>query len=126
MPSSGGAGGGSASRRRGPLEAAPARLRAERGRRQGRAKRIAAIMTASLLAVVLIVGVGVFAYAKHLESTMRRTVYQQEKLDLDLKKAEAQEPFNMLLLGFDKRAKDMSIFFMMLFVAILSPSFFLI
>lgn len=106
MPSSGGAGGGSGSRRRGPLEAAPARLRAERGRRQGRAKRIAAIAAASLLAVVLIVGVGVFAYAKHLESTMGRTVDQQEKLDLDLKKAEAREPFNMLLLGFDKRAND--------------------
>lgn len=107
MPQSGGsAGSGPASRRRGALEAAPARLRAERGRRQGRAKRIATIIAASVLAVILIAGVGVFAYAKHLENRMGRTVYQQEKLDLDLKKAEAQEPFNMLLLGFDKRAKD--------------------
>lgn len=56
--------------------------------------------------MVLLGGVGLFAYAKHLESTMRRTVYRQEKLDLELKKAEAQKPFNMLLLGFDKRPKE--------------------
>lgn len=94
------------SMRRSSLEAAPARMRMERDRRRQRAKRVAMTVTAVVVAAVVIAGVGLFAWAKNLESTMRRTVYKQETLDLDLKKAEPQKPFNLLLLGFDKRGKD--------------------
>lgn len=93
-------------RREGALERAPQRLRAERDRRVGRAKRIGAIVGGSLL-VALVVGAGVlYAYAKHIERTMQRTVVKQERLDIELAKAKPQEPYNMLILGVDKRAKD--------------------
>lgn len=101
-----GAGAAEKSRKRGPLEQAPARLRAERGRRNARAKRIAAILGVAALTTTLLAGAGVFAYAKHLERTMQRGIAQNSKLDLRLEKAGKQEPFNILLLGFDKRSKD--------------------
>lgn len=92
--------------KRGQLEAAPARLRAERDRRMGRTKRIAAIVGICLLAAIFVSGVGLYAYAKHIQNTMQRTVFQKEKLNIDLKPAKPMEPYNVLILGFDKRPRD--------------------
>lgn len=95
-----------ASRRRGALESAPERLKAERDRRTRRNKRVALISVGTAVALLVAAIIGVYAYAKHLESTMQKTVYRKDKLELNLKKAPPQEPFNILLLGYDKRAKD--------------------
>lgn len=96
----------SRNRRHGSLESAPARLRVERDRRGRRTKRLAAI-TAGVFALVLIVSAGsLFAYAKHIESTMQRTVVRKEKLAIDLAKVKPQEPYNLLIMGVDKRPKD--------------------
>ncbi len=94
------------SRRRGSLEAAPARLRVERDRRHRRLKRVVAI-TAGAVAVAVVVGAGsLYAYAKHIESTMQRTVVRKEVLKVDLAKVKPQEPYNLLIMGVDKRPKD--------------------
>ncbi len=68
-------------RRKGALEAAPERLRVERDRRRGRAKRVAAIGAGVLAVVVALGSAGIYAYAKHIESTMQRTLFQKEKLE---------------------------------------------
>jgi LCP family protein required for cell wall assembly len=91
------------SRRRGSLESAPARLRVERDRRRSRAKRVGLGVLAALLVFVVAGSIGVFAYAKHLERTMQRTVVNKEKLDSVLTKAKPMEPFNILILGADYR-----------------------
>ena len=93
-------------RRRGPLETAPQRLKAEVDRRKARNRRLAMLTAVAAACVVVLSAVGVFAYAKHLEAKMQKSVAAGADLDLDLKKAGPQEPFNMLLLGFDKRSKD--------------------
>lgn len=90
-------------RRKGALEAAPARLRAERERRRGRAKRIFATAGITMLVLLVMGAVGAFAYAKHIESTMQGTIVKQEKVKAALKKAEPQKPYNVLLLGGDHR-----------------------
>lgn len=95
-------------RRHGTLESAPERLKAERDRRRNRTKRVAAIAGVSLLAVVIIGAGSLFAYAKYIEQTMQRTVYKQKKLDIELAKAKPQEPYNMLILGVDRRPKETS------------------
>ncbi|PKQ17090.1 MAG: hypothetical protein CVT67_01225 [Actinobacteria bacterium HGW-Actinobacteria-7] len=96
------------SRRRGSLEAAPARLRIERERRSRRIKRIVAL-SAGILALVVVVAAGaLYAYAKHIESTMQRTVVRKERLNVDLAKAKPQEPYNLLIMGVDKRPKETS------------------
>jgi LCP family protein required for cell wall assembly len=92
-----------ASRRRGSLEAAPARLRMERDRRRARTKRIAAIAVAVIAVVIVLLGGGVFAYAQHIQRTMQSTIVKQEKLNPALKPAEPLKPFTILLLGADYR-----------------------
>jgi len=96
------------SRKRGPLEPAPARLKAERDRRHGRAKRVAAIIGATLMFILVAGSVGLYACAKHVERTMQRTVFQKEKLKVDLEPAKPMEPYNVLILGFDKRPREKS------------------
>ncbi len=91
------------SRRKGPLESAPARLRVERERRRSRTKRYAAIGAVALGVLIVTAGIGVFAYAKHIEKTMQKTIYKQEKVIAQLDKAKPMEPYNMLLVGFDRR-----------------------
>ncbi len=93
-------------RKQGALEAAPERLKAERDRRSRRARRVALVAAGALAVLFVTAAVGVFAWANHLENTMQKTVYRKEKLDVDVKKAEPQKPFNLLLLGYDKRPKD--------------------
>ena len=90
--------------RRPGVEAAPARLRAERDRRRSRTKKIVVGVLAVLVLVAVLGAVGVFAWAKSLERTM--TVPDKEKLALTLTKASPGEPFNILLLGADFRKGD--------------------
>ncbi len=92
-----------ASRRRGSLEAAPARLRMERDRRRAGAKRIAAIVVAVVVVLLVVAGGGVFAYAQHIQKTMQSTIVKQQKLNPALKPAEPMKPFTLLLLGADHR-----------------------
>jgi LCP family protein required for cell wall assembly len=92
-----------ATRKRGSLEAAPARLRMERDRRRARAKRIAAIVVAVFAVLIVLIGGGVFAYAQHIQKTMQSTIVNQEKLNPALKPAEPLKPFTILLLGADYR-----------------------
>lgn len=95
-------------RRQGSLESAPARLRVERDRRHQRTKRIVAV-TAGVVAMVIVLGSGgLYAYAKHIERTMQRTVHKKEKLQVQLTKAPPQEPYNVLMLGVDKRKGDVT------------------
>lgn len=92
-------------RRQGPLEAAPARLKAERERRRSRLRRVATI-AAVALGLVLLAGVaGALAYVRWLEGTMAPEVLTK-KLQTSLDKAPPQKPFNVLLIGADKRKKD--------------------
>ncbi len=93
-------------RRTGALESAPERLRAERELRRKRARRMFAVGAGIASALVLFAAIGVYAYAKHIESTMQRTVYKEKKLELDLKKAAPAEPFTLLLLGYDRRPPE--------------------
>ena len=95
-----------ASRRRGSLESAPARLRVERDRRRSRTKKIVVSVLVGVLVLVVFSAVGVFAYAKHLERTMQQTIVEREKLDTVLTKAKPMEPFNVLILGADYRKGD--------------------
>jgi len=92
-----------ASRRRGSLEAAPARLKLERDRRRAKVKKIAAIVVAVIAVLVVLAGGGVFAYAQHIQKTMQSTIVKQEKLNPSLKPAEPLKPFTLLLLGADHR-----------------------
>jgi polyisoprenyl-teichoic acid--peptidoglycan teichoic acid transferase len=94
------------SRRRGSLEAAPARLRVERDRRRSRVKTFMFALLGGILVLLVLAVVGAYAYAKHIESTMQRTVVSKQKLDAALTKAKAMEPFNVLVLGADYRPGD--------------------
>jgi LCP family protein required for cell wall assembly len=95
-----------ASRRRGSLESAPARLKVERDRRRARVKKIALGVLVGLLVLIIAGAVGVYAYAKHLERTMQTTVVNKAKLDAVLTKAQPMQPFNILILGADFRRGD--------------------
>lgn len=93
------------SRRQGPLEAAPARLKAERDRRRARYKKIASI---AAIAAVVLVAVGVvsaLAYVRWVEKTMSPDV-EVRKIVETLDKAKPQKPFNLLLIGADKRPRE--------------------
>lgn len=59
-----------------------------------------------LVVTILGAAVGVYAYAKHLERTMQRTVVEKQKLDTVLTKAKPMEPLNILVLGADYRQGD--------------------
>lgn len=93
-------------RRKGALEAAPARLKAERERRKGRIKRGLLIAGGVLLLTMVIAAVGVFAYLQNLQSTMRVAQGDIAKVEAELKKAEPLEPYTVLLLGTDRRPDE--------------------
>lgn len=92
-----------ASRRAGSLERAPERLQGELKRRRHRGRR-AAVMTAIVfLAIILIVAIGAFAYFMHLQNSLNKTVQKNKKLDIKLTKTKHMEPYNLLIMGYDKR-----------------------
>lgn len=92
--------------REGTLEKAPNRLRAERDRRKARNKKIVMASAFSVLGLIAAIVVGGMLYLNHLQSGLNKGVEKSEKLNLDLKAAAPQEPYNMLVMGFDKRASD--------------------
>lgn len=94
------------SRRRGSLETAPARLKAERDRRKRRNRRIALISGLGVLALIGAVVLGGIVYLKVLENGLQKGISKKAKLNLELTKADPQEPYNMLIMGFDKRKAD--------------------
>ena len=94
------------SRRRGSLESAPARLRVERDRRRSRTKTVVLSLLGGVLFLLIVGAVGVYAYARHIESTMRSTIIQQQHIDTVLTKAKPMDPFNILILGADYRPGD--------------------
>lgn len=96
------------SRRTGSLESAPKRLRSELERRKSRNKRIAATISLGILALFAVLAVGGFAYYKSLEGKLQTGIESKEKLNLGLKKAEPKKPYNMLIMGYDKRKGETS------------------
>ena len=94
------------SRRRGSLEHAPERLRVERERRRSRGKRIALVVFGVIAVLLLTAGVGVAAFAMKIQNTMQGTIVKQEKLNVVLVPAKPMEPYNLLLLGVDRRPKE--------------------
>ena len=86
------------------VESAPARLRVERDRRRSNTRRIILSILAVIAVLVVAAGVGVDAYAQHLQQTI--TVPDKEQLNLQLAKSTPDEPYNMLLLGADYRPGD--------------------
>ena len=93
-----------APRRRAPIQAAPARLRAERDRRRSRAKGVALAIVGAVVLLLVLGAVGVYAYAVHLEKTMQpQTQVDKKSLVAQLTAAKPGEPFNILLLGADGR-----------------------
>jgi polyisoprenyl-teichoic acid--peptidoglycan teichoic acid transferase len=94
-------------RRRGSLETAPARLRAERDRRRSRTKTIVAAIAIAVVVIVL-AGIGsAYAYVKHVERTMQvKTFFKKEDLAVQLTKAAPQDPYNVLILGTDARPDE--------------------
>jgi len=93
-------------RKKGPLESAPARLRIEKERRNRRLKRLAITIVSAIGILLVLAAAGTYAYAKHIERTMQKTVVRQEKLKAVLAEAKAAEPYNVLILGGDHRAGE--------------------
>lgn len=92
-----------ARRRRGALEAAPARLKAERERRRRRTKRLTLTILLSTLGLLLVGAVAVFGYLMWVQHAMTGTIVKDEKISAALAEAKPQEPYNVLVLGGDKR-----------------------
>ncbi len=92
------------SRRRGPLESAPARLKAERERRRSRYRKVALFAVVTIAVLLALGAVGAYAYVRHLESTMQVT--RTTKLDASLAQAKPQKPYTVLILGGDQRKGD--------------------
>lgn len=90
------------SRRQGPLESAPARLKAERDRRRARYRRMTVVAALTVVAVLVVGAVGAFAYVRYLEKKMTPSVIV-DKFAASLEKAPPQKPYNLLLIGADKR-----------------------
>jgi LCP family protein required for cell wall assembly len=85
------------------LEKAPARLMAERDRRKARNKR-RALWIAGSVAVVLVAAVAAgFMYYQNLKHAINPKTPQ---VLVDKEPLKPQEPYNLLILGFDARKKD--------------------
>ena len=95
--------------RRSSVQAAPARLRAERDRRRSRAKKIIVAVVVAIVLVFALGAAGVYAYAVHLEKTMQpQTQVDRKSLAAQLSASKPGEPFNILLMGTDGRAGETS------------------
>lgn len=91
------------SRRSGSLESAPKHLRSELERRKTRNKRTVAGILLGALALLVILAAGGLFYYKSLESKLQTGIESKKKLKLELQKPEPKEPYNILIMGFDKR-----------------------
>lgn len=93
-------------RRAGSLEKAPVGLRVKLDRQKARRRRIAVISLVSVLGLLVVGAVGGFAYMKYVENKIQKGMNSDEKLVLDLEKAGPQEPYNLLIMGYDKRRTE--------------------
>lgn len=93
-------------RREGTLEKAPARLRAERERRRARSRRIVWMTLAGIAATLVLAVVAGAIYLGYMQDSLNKGVEKKTKLNLNLTKAKPQEPYTMLIMGFDKRGQD--------------------
>lgn len=96
------------SRRHGKLEAAPKRLRSELERRKSRNKRLGAAIALGIVLMFVVLAAGGFVYYKSLEGQLQKGIESNKKLNLTLKKAEPKKPYNMLIMGYDKRKGESS------------------
>lgn len=94
---------GPRARRRGALESAPAGLRAELDRKKQRRRRIVLGSLIGAAAVIVAVAVGGFFYLRNMQQNMQQNIDTGEKLELELAKADPQEPYNLLIMGYDRR-----------------------
>ena len=94
------------SRRRGALEAAPARLHIDGRRGRSRAKRIVLTVAGSLLALLCVGAATAVFFALSVESTVHGTSADQKSLKSALTAVEPKKPFNVLILGADYRPGD--------------------
>lgn len=91
------------------LESAPARLLNERNKRRKKTKRIILSVVGVLVVLMLVGAVSAFAWVQSVQSRMNDagiTEVEQKELDVVLNKAQAGEPFNILLLGTDARPDE--------------------
>ncbi|MBK5211691.1 MAG: LCP family protein [Coriobacteriia bacterium] len=96
-----------ASRKSGTLERAPKRLRNELQRRRHRTKKIMAGVGIGLLVFVALAAAGGFAYWKYIEGKLNTNITGTKKLgNLNLTKTGSQAPYNLLIMGYDKRKAD--------------------
>lgn len=94
-------------RRAGSLERAPERLQGELKRRRHRGRRIAGIVGIVIAAIVVIAAAGGAAYYYHLQKMVNTKVGdKKEKLSLNLAQVGEMEPYNLLIMGYDKRKGD--------------------
>lgn len=90
-------------RRAGSLEKAPVGLRVKLERKKARRKQVALISLVSVVGALLVGAVGGFAYLKYVENKMQKGMNSKTDLAIELEKAGPQEPYNLLILGYDKR-----------------------
>jgi len=96
-----------ASRKSGTLERAPQRLQNELQRRRHRTKKIMVGVGIGLMICVALAAAGGFAYWKYIENRLNKNITGTKKLNnLDLTKVGSQEPYNLLIMGYDKRKGD--------------------
>lgn len=94
-------------RRSGSLERAPERLQNELNRRRHKTRRIGKTIALSLVALLLLAGVAGAGYYFYLQKTLSDDMTGTKTLDVgDLPKAEDSQPYNLLVMGYDRRKGD--------------------
>jgi LCP family protein required for cell wall assembly len=78
-------------------------LRLERDRRRARTKKIALVVLGAVVILLITAGIGVAAFAMRIQKTMQSTIVETKKLNVVLTPSKPMEPFNLLLLGVDRR-----------------------
>lgn len=56
-----------------------------------------------VLGILVAVAIGGFFYLQNMQKSMQQNIDTGEKLELDLAKAGPQEPYNLLIMGYDRR-----------------------
>ena len=89
--------------RAGAIEGAPEKMLSQLEQHKKRRKKIMVISALSALGLFLAAIAGIFVYLKALEGGMNRSLDGNDRLALQLERRPPGEPYNMLIMGFDKR-----------------------